>query len=1106
MNLATFLPCRPSAISLPPVRRFRRAFSLSTGACLTSLAVRALCLAAVAGFVATPAAFAQAAGSGTIEGRVQNASSGNYLTNARIRVVGTTREAFTNASGEYRIAGLPPGQATLEVFFTGMAPQTVAVSVPSSGSVQQDVTLGSASNAPSMNKDGTLVLTQFVVQSQRETDAAAIAINEQRFAPNRKDVVSTDAFGEINQGNIGEFVKFLPGISLDVKDGNTPSGIMIRGFDPNYTNVTMDGGQLASTIIANTQTSSRQFVLDGANINNVARIEVTKLPTPDMSANLLGGAVNFISRSAFERSRRELRLSAYLSANAKAMDFDKTSGPFEDETYKILPSFDFQFVDPVSKKFGYVVTAQHSSQFYLQNRTVLGARFTSAGATVANPYTTNINTNFAHNRSDRTSGGVTLDFKPWPRNVLSLKLLANASRQQSASRSMNYNIGSLQPTSFDRNNVFGAFTVNNTTGAVTGGSAGISTSFQSRHALTRAINGSWTYNGADWTVETAASWSHSNNRTRDTAKGFFNSVSVSLPNNVLSAYPRANVVGRVNLENIQHDEARFGAATVLNVDGARIDELNLSRYNLTQVGSMPLNAFDIVKEARVNISRGLTLAGQSFNFKFGGSVNDVARDLDYNPINFAYVGPDGRALSGDEGMGNFVSTTDQGVSPGFGRPAPQWPDSFKIYRAWKTNPTWFDYTQAQGGDTLRNRAIRSPWLHETITAGYVMADTKLINNRLRLVGGVRYELTETEGRGFKQDGDAVLVRDAQGNVVDSNPNTPGVQSTVRPDLLPVNGAAYTAALYTPRGYYNSREYHYYHPSAHATFNLTENLLLRAAYAKTIGRPNLSDIVPNLFVAENLNFGVPGNASASIPGTITGANLSLRPWQAKNYDYSIEYYLPRNGLLMFNWYRKDIRDFFSSTNVIADAALLADLGLSNDALGYQYTRRINVADARITGWEARADLPLANFTQSWGGVGEVAKHFTLMLNMTHLDLSGSRVTSADWRRYIPRSRNVGMRFSFTKLSGNILLNWRGRMLRDTANQFPGANEYIRARYQLDGNVEYQLTKRFGIFFAGRNLTNEPTQWEVSGPGVPSWSTLTNYEDYGAQYSLGVRGTF
>ena len=281
-------PCRrPANATLLP-RLVRCAFvSLSASLPVAALVVGAL--------TAAPALRAQAANTGAIEGRVQSAATGNFLSNARVRVAGTTREAFTNSFGEYRLLGLPAGPATLEVFFTGVAPQTVSVNVPAGGTVTRDVAVGTSSDG-TVNKDGALVLSQFIVQSQRETDATAIAINEQRFAANRKDVVSTDAFGEINQGNIGEFVKFLPGITLDVKDGNTPSGIMIRGFDPNYTNVTVDGGQLASTIIANTQTSSRQFVLDGANINNVARIEVAKLPTPDMSANLLGGAVNFVTR------------------------------------------------------------------------------------------------------------------------------------------------------------------------------------------------------------------------------------------------------------------------------------------------------------------------------------------------------------------------------------------------------------------------------------------------------------------------------------------------------------------------------------------------------------------------------------------------------------------------------------------------------------------------------------------------------------------------------------------------------------------------------------------------------------------------------------------
>lgn len=1081
MNAVSF-PCRrqPGAVA--------NAASASATPGLTRRLIPGLtfCLVLTLGLLLPPAA-AQTVETGSVTGRVQNASSGAYLNKAQISVVGSNKQTYTNSAGEYELTGVPAGEATLDVFYTGMTRQQIRVNVAAGSSVQQDVALVRIDQ--SVREDGTVVLERYVVTAEREYDAAAIAINEQRFAANRKDVVSTDAFGEINQGNVGEFLKFLPGIAMDVKDGNTPSGIMVRGFDPNYTNVTMDGGQIASTIIANTQTSSRQFVLDGANINNLARIEVVKLPTPDMSANLLGGAVNFISRSAFERSRMETRISTYLSANEKATSLKKTPGVLGEESYKVRPSFDFQFVHPVSKRFGYVVTAAHTSQYYLQNRTVLGARFTSAGATLDNPYTTNINTNFAPNRSDRTSGAVAFDFKPWEDHVFKFSLMANTSMQQSASRSLNYSIGGGQPVSWTKENVYGSLTTN--------GSVGMGNSFQERHALTRMVSGSWNFTKGDWTAEAAGSYSNSNNRTRDGDKGFFRSVSVNLPN-----------VRTVNLEGIDQDGARFETATVLNAAGQRINELTLASYDLRTAGTERLNAADDLKEMRVSVTRKFNVMGAPISIKAGGSINDMERDLNYTPVNYTYLGPDGVAASGDEGMAAFVDTDFLGVSPGFGRPAPEWPDSFKIHQHFVDNPRAWTQTPGQGGDVPRNEAIRSPWLHEKITAGYLMGDIALFKNRLRLVGGYRYELTETEGLGFRQDADAVLVKDANGNVLDTNPTTPGIQTQIRPELLPSGSYAYNSTLYQKRGYYNSRKYHYYHPSAHATFNLRENLQLRAAYAETIGRPNLSDIVPNLFVGENINFGNPNNSSGNIPGFITGANIGLRPWRAKNYDYSIEYYLPRNGLLMFNYYRKDIRDFFSNLNVIADQALLDSLGLSSDALGYQYTRRINISDARITGWEARADLPLANFTEKGplSVLGSWPKHFYLMLNVTHLQLSGSRVTASDWKRYIPRGRNIGLRFSSTKLSGNVLVNWRGKMLRDTANQFPGAAEYIRARYQVDGNVEYQLSKRFAIFFAGRNLLNAASEWEVSGPGVPDWSTLTNHEEYGAQYSLGIKGVF
>ena len=1071
-----------------PNQSSRQLRNVLAAVCLR-LAVTALGVLAL-----TPGLSAQAA-AGVIEGRVQSATSGNYLNNARVRVIGTNLEVFTNPAGEFRITGVAPGQATLDVFYTGLAPQKVAVTIAAGATAQQDVTLADLT-APKAS-DGTVLMSQFIVQSQRETDAAAIAINEQRFAPNRKDVISTDAFGDINQGNIGEFMKFIPGISLDVKDGNSPSGIMIRGFDPNYTNVTMDGGMLASTQIANTQTSSRGFLLEQANINNLSRIEVTKLPTPDMSANLLGGSVNFVSKSAFERSREQLNFNAFLSGNSNELKFRESPGPGADATYKVRPNFDMTYVKPISKTLGFVVNLAQSSQYYLQNKSVPGRRyFTGTNVNSANfvdfrnnPQTLSVATSYNPNQIDRTSASLKVDWKPFDRNVVSFGAGANANRQQNAGRTLTYNTGATV-LSWDQHNTFGS------TGATGTGSANEGNSYQNRNGLLRNVQGSWTYTGNAWSADLAGSWSNSNNRVRDTAKGFWNGLSTSLPN-----------VKTVNIEGIDNSSGSFGKATVLDATGKPINELSAASYMLGKVTSQPANNQDTVKEVRGSVTRSLSVFGSPVAVKVGGTINDMIRDQQYVLWETTYAGPDGILGSGDETAAPFADTKDPNHSPGYGRPGPQWLDPYLVYQAFQQHPTWFVRAPGNYGDTVKNYAVRSPWLHETIKAGYLMADGKFFHNRLRVVGGVRYELTKDEGRGYKQDGNAIYQQDANGHPIKNAAGAfvllPSLAGTVS------GGAEQNALIYQYRAAYGSRDYGYYFPSLHTTFNVTDNLLLRAAYAETMGRPNISDVAPTVFVGDNATFtGAPG----TYPGNISAANSTLKPWRAKNYDYSLEYYMPRNGMISVNWYKKDIRDFFSSVNTVADIALLDKLGLSHDYVGYQYTTRINISDAMIKGWEVNLNVPFQNLTV-WGPLerfDSFARHFTLGLNTTHLELSGSRVTASDWKRYIPRSRNATLRFNFGKFSGNMLLNWKGRMVRDTNSNInglsTGGTEYIRARYQLDGNIDYQLTKRWAVFMAGRNLLNAMTEWEVAGPSAVTYDATTNYERYGVQYSLGVRGNF
>ena len=162
--------------------------------------------------------------------------------------------------------------------------------------------------------------------------------------------------------------------------------------------------------------------------------------------------------------------------------------------------------------------------------------------------------------------------------------------------------------------------------------------------------------------------------------------------------------------------------------------------------------------------------------------------IDYEVRQYNYIGPGGAVNNLANVATPYLDTSFGAASPGFSYPAVEFASPWLIYEAFRSNPGYFAQTTSQANDSRRNAAIRSPIVQEAVTAGYLMADLKFWQNRVRLVGGVRYELTETEGYGYRQ----------------------------------------TPTGYERRANYNSRDYDGYYPSAHLTVNLTEDLVLRAA--------------------------------------------------------------------------------------------------------------------------------------------------------------------------------------------------------------------------------------------------------------------------------------
>jgi hypothetical protein len=290
---------RPS----PPSRRL--ALLLAAGLLTATTATHAQTAAATP----PPASAATA----SLSGRVQNAATGQFLNNVRLTVKGTNLVAFTDESGSYRLGGVPAGPAILEVFYTGMEAQQIPVSLAGGTALERDISL--AGGARYRDDHEVVKLESLVVSSSREIDGAAIAINEQRFAANAVNIVAADEFGIVPDGNIGEFLKMLPGITMDYRGGD-PREISMNGVPSAYVPVTIGGFSLATS---ETSGTGRNVELNAVSINNMSRIEA--------NTYTWGSRRSYIDLTAEYSLTRRLALFANLRNLNDPTDDVEIAGP-----------------------------------------------------------------------------------------------------------------------------------------------------------------------------------------------------------------------------------------------------------------------------------------------------------------------------------------------------------------------------------------------------------------------------------------------------------------------------------------------------------------------------------------------------------------------------------------------------------------------------------------------------------------------------------------------------------------------------------------------------------------------------------------------------------
>ncbi len=308
---------------------------------------------------------------------------------------------------------------------------------------------------------------------------------------------------------------------------------------------------------------------------------------------------------------------------------------------------------------------------------------------------------------------------------------------------------------------------------------------------------------------------------------------------------------------------------------------------------------------------------------------------------------------------------------------------------------------------------------EKTYGGYVMG--KFDSTDWRGNVGVRVVRTDQTSSGF--------IQNAEG---------PGQVTNAFGDFLPVTEKrSYTDIL----------------PSMNLSFDLTENVILRAAAARTITRPDFTDIAPRV----SLN-----------PGALTGSGGSadVKPYRANQFDLSLEYYTPNDGLFAIALYYKDVSNFVIdriSNQVFSVETSSPDLSRCTSTPGstnpdlydcqFAINRRANGGSAEIKGLELIAQTPIFG-------------NFGINANYSYSD------ARTDVGEPVPGNSKhafqVGGYYEDDRLSAQLSYNWRDTFFITNDRASP-LNQ--KAFGSLDASLDFRATDRFSVTFDAVNLTNE-----------------------------------
>lgn len=951
-----------------------------------------------------------------------------------------------------------------------------------------------SSTAYSINGVAAQDATQAPIVEEEEVLVLGIRGSLQRAADIKReasgvvDSISSEDIGKFPDTNLAESLQRISGVSID-RSGGEGQFVTVRGFGPEFNTVLLNGRQMPSDNLG------REFSFDLLASELISGVDVNKTANASLQSGGIGSTINI-------KTAKPLDIDGFKFAGSVKGVYDSNSSEtspqfsglisntFADGKFGALLAFSRQERETERKQAaieGWIVNTNISEKRE-------GYTPTTANTFAPRNYEQRV---IAEDRT-RTGGNLVLQFAPNDSLEITADVLYSKFDVESVGSSLghwftasDFSNTAANPIEVDSNGTVVSFLQDN--GATDFGARDIG---RPSETISTGINAKWQVND---NFQLAFDYSTSSSELND-SKGNTNpliifgflddSIFDHTQGNILpglSGFQDANPNYFNEQQNFELRQIAAGTPrNTIDVSGP------IGRGNYLDPSTV---------RSHVNLRRGNIIDDEIDQFKIDGAW-DFDNDSGIIKAEFG-------ALFSDQSKSNTFVTNEIGgrhcVTCGYfdrvqtadGPTGAQIeiPTSFfsvldagsdflsDISGSGNIPNQWLQFDQEQAFDFIERttnsnldaeRSDTSFVVNEEIFATYVklefagelpsIFDSGTIPFSAHV--GARYETTDF-------------------NVVGTSTTLERLEILDQTELRQVNGAQEPFDV--------DRSYNKFLPNLDMKFELSDDLVGRAAVSKTISRPTLLQLSPGITI-QTTRQGGDLRASAG--------NAELEPIESVNLDLSLEWYYGDADYASIGYFRKDVSDFtFTRTEQDNFQFLSPSNGqpvrdpssTGNGIALFDITRPQSGQEAVIDGFELAVQH---NFGET--GFGVIA-NLTVVDSDSELDVNDLTQTFAVTG--LSDSQNiVGF---YEKGPFQIRLAWNNRegFLQSLTQTQSGEPTFVDDYHQWDLSGSYDINDSLTVFFEGINLTEEIL---LKHGRYDNQFLLA--DDTGSRWSLGLRATF